>query len=138
MAKDDFAERQTQMKQIIHSDAAPKAVGPYSQAVRAGHLLFISGQLPLDPATMKITAETVADQAVQVFANMKAILGQAGLGFEHLVKTTVLLADIRDFAAVNEVYARYFAGDFPARAAYQVAALPLGAKVEIEAIASFE
>jgi len=126
------------MKQIIHSEAAPKAVGPYSQAVRAGHLLFISGQLPLDPATMKITAETVADQAVQVFANMKAILNQAGLGFEHLVKTTVLLADIRDFAAVNEVYARNFSGDFPARAAYQVAALPLGAKVEIEAIASFE
>ncbi len=126
------------MKQVIFSDAAPKAVGPYSQAVRAGHLLFISGQLPLVPATMKIEAETVAAQAEQVFANMKAILNQAGLGFEHLVKTTVLLADIRDFAAVNEVYARYFTGDFPARAAYQVAALPLGAKVEIEAIAHFD
>lgn len=126
------------MKQVIFSDAAPKAVGPYSQAVRAGHLLFISGQLPLVPATMKIEAETVAAQAEQVFANLKAILNQAGLGFEHLVKTTVLLADIRDFAAVNEVYARYFTGDFPARAAYQVAALPLGAKVEIEAIATFE
>jgi len=126
------------MKQIIFSDAAPKAVGPYSQAVRAGHLLFISGQLPLVPATMKIEAETVAAQAEQVFANMKAILNQAGLGFEHLVKTTVLLADIRDFAAVNEVYARHFSGDFPARAAYQVAALPLGAKVEIEAVAAFE
>jgi 2-iminobutanoate/2-iminopropanoate deaminase len=126
------------MKQIIHSEAAPKAVGPYSQAVRAGSLLFISGQLPLNPASMKIEAETVAAQAEQVFANLKAILNQAGLGFEHLVKTTVLLADIRDFAAVNEVYARYFAGDFPARAAYQVAALPLGAKVEIESIASFE
>jgi len=126
------------MKQIIFSDAAPKAVGPYSQAVRAGHLLFISGQLPLVPATMKIEAETVAAQAEQVFANLKAILNQAGLGFEHLVKTTVLLADIRDFAAVNEVYARYFSGDFPARAAYQVAALPLGAKVEIEAVATFE
>ncbi len=126
------------MKQIIFSDAAPKAVGPYSQAVSAGHLLFISGQLPLVPATMKIEAETVAGQAEQVFANMKAILNQAGLGFEHLVKTTVLLADIRDFAAVNEVYARYFSGDFPARAAYQVAALPLGAKVEIEAVAAFE
>jgi 2-iminobutanoate/2-iminopropanoate deaminase len=126
------------MKQIIFSDAAPKAVGPYSQAVRTGNLLFISGQLPLNPASMKIEAETVAAQTEQVFANLKAILNQAGLGFEHLVKTTVLLADIRDFAAVNEVYARYFAGDFPARAAYQVAALPLGAKVEIESIASFE
>ena len=126
------------MKQIIFSDAAPKAVGPYSQAVRTGNLLFISGQLPLNPASMKIEAETVAAQTEQVFANLKAILNQAGLGFEHLVKTTVLLADIRDFAAVNEVYARYFAGDFPARAAYQVAALPLGAMVEIESIASFE
>jgi len=126
------------MKKIIHSDSAPKAVGPYSQAVRAGSLLFISGQLPLNPQSMKIEAETVAAQAEQVFANMKAILTEAGLGFEHLVKTTVLLADIRDFAAVNEVYARHFSGDFPARAAYQVAALPLGAKVEIEAVASFE
>jgi 2-iminobutanoate/2-iminopropanoate deaminase len=126
------------MKQVIFSEAAPKAVGPYSQAVQAGRFVFISGQLPLVPATMKIEAETVAAQAEQVFANMKAILNQAGLGFEHLVKTTVLLADIRDFAAVNEVYARYFTGDFPARAAYQVAALPLGAKVEIEAIAYFD
>lgn len=126
------------MKQVIFSDAAPKAVGPYSQAVRTGNLLFISGQLPLVPASMKIEAEGVAAQAEQVFANMSAILEKAGLGFEHLVKTTVLLADIRDFAAVNEVYARYFKGDFPARAAYQVAALPLGARVEIEAIAAFE
>ncbi len=125
------------MKEIIHSDAAPKAVGPYSQAVRTGNLLFISGQLPLNPETMKLQGETAAEQAQQVFANMKAILNQAGLGFEHLVKTTVLLADIRDFAAVNEVYATFFSGEFPARAAYQVAALPLGARVEIEAIAGF-
>jgi len=124
------------MKTIVHTDSAPKAVGPYSQAVRTGNLLFISGQLPLDPATMKIHGETAADQARQALANLGSILEAAGLGYRNVVKTTVLLADIRDFAAVNEVYAQFFTTDFPARAAYQVAALPLGAKVEIEAIAA--
>lgn len=126
------------MKTMIHTDAAPKAVGPYSQAVRAGNLLFVSGQLPLDPATMKIHGETAAEQARQALSNLGAILKAAGLDYRHVVKTTVLLADIRDFAAVNEVYAQFFTGDFPARAAYQVAALPLDAKVEIEAVASAE
>lgn len=123
------------MKTIVHTDLAPKAVGPYSQAVRAGNLFFISGQLPLNPTTMKIHGATAAEQARQALSNLGAILEAAGLHYQHVVKTTVLLADIQDFAAVNEVYAQFFTMDFPARAAYQVAALPLGAKVEIEAIA---
>lgn len=123
------------MKTIIHTDLAPKAVGPYSQAVRAGNLLFISGQLPLHPTTMKIHGDTAAEQARQALSNLGAILEAAGLHYQHIIKTTVLLADIQDFAAVNEVYSQFFTMDFPARAAYQVAALPLGAKVEIEAIA---
>ncbi|MBP7602504.1 MAG: RidA family protein [Spirochaetes bacterium] len=123
------------MKKIIVSDKAPGAIGPYSQAVLAGNFLFISGQIPLDVTTMRIVGSTAAEQAEQVFKNMKAILDEAGLGFEHVVKTTVLLKDIGDFSAVNEVYARQFSGEYPARAAYQVGSLPKNALVEIEAIA---
>ena len=123
------------MKKIIVSKKAPGAIGPYSQAVLAGNFLFISGQLPLDPASMEIVGTTAAEQAEQVFKNLKAILDEAGLGFDHVVKTTVLLKSIGDFAAVNEVYALQFAGDYPARAAYEVANLPKNALVEIEAIA---
>ena len=123
------------MKKIIATDRAPEAIGPYSQAVQTGNFLFISGQIPLDPATMQIVGSTAAEQAEQVFKNMKAILDEAGLGFEHVVKTTVLLKDIGDFSAVNEVYARQFSGEYPARAAYQVGNLPKNAFVEIEAIA---
>ncbi len=123
------------MKRIISSDKAPGAIGPYSQAVQAANLLFISGQLPLNPVSMEMVGVTAAEQAEQVFKNMKAILEEAGLGFEHVVKTTVLLKSIGDFAAVNEVYARQFNGDYPARAAYEVANLPKNALVEIEAIA---
>lgn len=123
------------MKKIIKTGRAPKAIGPYSQAVMAGNLLFISGQLPLDPESMKIKGITTAEQAEQVFKNIGAILEAAGLEFRHVVKMTVLLKDMADFAAVNEVYARQFEGDYPARAAYQVGALPMGALVEIEAFA---
>ena len=123
------------MKKIIATENAPKAVGPYSQAVMAGETLYISGQIPLDPKTMKIVGETAAEQAKQVFANTKAILEEAGLGFSNVVKMTVLLANIADFKAVNEVYATYFEGDFPARAAFQVSNLPLGVQIEIESIA---
>ncbi|HNU91491.1 MAG TPA: RidA family protein [Spirochaetota bacterium] len=123
------------MKKIISSNKAPRAIGPYSQAVLAGNLLFISGQLPLDPESMKIKGATAAEQAEQVFKNIDAILKEAGLGFNHVAKMTVLLKDMADFTAVNEVYARQFTGDYPARAAYQVGALPMGALVEIEAIA---
>jgi 2-iminobutanoate/2-iminopropanoate deaminase len=123
------------MKQIINSPRAPQAVGPYSQAVVAGNFIFISGQISLDPETMKIVGKTTPEQAEQVFKNIGAILEEAGIGFEDIVKATVLLKDIKDFAAVNEVYAMQFSGGYPARAAYQVAELPLGALVEIEAIA---
>jgi 2-iminobutanoate/2-iminopropanoate deaminase len=123
------------MKQIVNSPRAPQAVGPYSQAVVAGNFIFISGQISLDPETMKIVGKTAPNQAEQVFRNIGAILEEAGIGFEDIVKATVLLKDIKDFAAVNEVYARQFSGGYPARAAYQVAELPLGALVEIEAIA---
>ncbi len=124
------------MKKIISTSNAPAAVGPYSQAVEvaAGKTLYISGQIPLDPATGTMP-EGIEAQTVQVFANISAILSEAGYSFDDVVKCTVLLADIADFAAVNAVYARYYTCDMPARAAYQVAALPLGARVEIETIA---
>ncbi len=124
------------MKKIISTSAAPAAVGPYSQAVEvaAGKTLWVSGQIPIDPATGTM-AEGIEAQTEQVFANVSAILTAAGYGFDDVVKCTVLLADIADFAAVNAVYARYYTHDMPARAAYQVAALPLGARVEIETIA---
>lgn len=123
------------MKKIVSTPDAPKAVGPYSQAVWAGDTLYISGQIALDPATGNMVGATAAEQTTQVFKNIGAILKAAGLGFEHVVKMTVLLTDIKEFVAVNEVYAKHFTGDFPARAAYQVVALPKGALVEIETIA---
>ncbi|HOG06726.1 MAG: RidA family protein [Syntrophales bacterium] len=124
------------MKKIIATENAPKAIGPYSQAVQAGDLLFISGQIPLDPETSEIVGSTATDQSEQVFKNIGAILTAAGLGYRDVVKTTVLLKSIQDFAAVNEVYARYFTDAYPARAAYEVVNLPKGALVEIEAIAT--
>lgn len=121
----------------VHTDLAPAAIGAYSQAVRVGDLLFVSGQLPLDPATGEFAGPTVRDEAVQALANAAAILAAAGTSMERVVKTTVLLADIADFAAVNEAYAEAFTGAvLPARAAFQVAALPRGARVEIELIAA--
>ena len=123
------------MKKIISTEKAPKAVGPYSQAVWANDLLFISGQIPIDSKTGKFVSEDVKEQTKQVFKNLEAILKEAGLSYENIVKATVYLADMNDFAAMNEVYASFFEKDFPARAAFQVVKLPLGAKVEIEAIA---
>lgn len=123
------------MKTIVSTPAAPAAVGPYSQAVWAGTTLYISGQIALDPATGQLVGTTAAEQAKQIFKNIGAILSAADLGFEQVVKMTVLLTDIEDFTAVNEEYARHFSGNFPARAAYQVGALPKGALVEIETIA---
>lgn len=124
------------MKKIISTPHAPAAVGPYSQAVEAaaGKTLWVSGQIPLDPATGKMP-EGIEAQTERVFANIEAILTAAGYTFADVVKSTVLLADIADFAAVNAIYARYYTHDMPARAAYQVAALPLGARVEIETVA---
>ncbi|MCI6428582.1 MAG: RidA family protein [Rikenellaceae bacterium] len=122
------------MKKIIATDQAPAAVGPYSQAVLVNGLLFVSGQIPVNPADGSV-AESIEDQSHQALKNVGAILAEAGLGYEDVVKTTVLLADIADFKAMNAVYAEYFTADKPARACFQVAALPLGVKVEIEVIA---
>lgn len=122
------------MKKIIATDQAPAAVGPYSQAVLVNGLLFVSGQIPVNPADGCV-AESIEDQSHQALKNVGAILAEAGLGYEDVVKTTVLLADIADFKAMNAVYAEYFTQDKPARACFQVAALPLGVKVEIEVIA---
>ena len=119
----------------ISTPSAPAAVGPYSQAIDTGTLVFVSGQLPIDPATGAIPEGATA-QAERAFANVRAILASAGLGPEHVVKTTVFLTDLADFAAVNEVYARVFPAPFPARSCIQVAAIPKGARLEVEAIAA--
>ncbi len=123
------------MKRIIASEKAPAAVGPYSQAIEAGGILFISGQLPVDGATGAMP-EDIISQTRRSLDNIGHILAEAGYGFDDVVKTTVLLTDIADFGAMNAVYAEYFQGDKPARVCYQVAALPKGAKVEIDAVAA--
>ena len=122
------------MKKVISSPKAPAAVGPYSQAIEINGMLFVSGQLPTNPATGK-APETIEDQTRQSLANAAAILEEAGYSFADVVKTTVLLTDIKDFAAMNAVYGEHFSGAYPARVCYQVAALPMGAKVEIDMIA---
>ncbi len=122
------------MKKIISTDRAPKAIGPYSQAVYVNGHLYISGQLPIDPATGKMP-EGIAAQTEQVLTNIQAILEEAKFTLDDVVKCTVLLKDINDFAAMNEVYAKFYASKPPARAAYEVANLPLGASIEIETIA---
>jgi 2-iminobutanoate/2-iminopropanoate deaminase len=121
----------------IHSDNAPKAIGPYSQAIQvdAGKMTFLSGQIPLDPKTMEMVQGDAATQAEQVMKNLKAVLEAAGLDFSHVVRCTIFLTDMGDFAKVNEVYGRAFTSAPPSRATVQVAALPRGAKVEIDAIA---
>ena len=123
------------MKQVIHTDSAPAAIGPYSQAIQIGDLLFVSGQVPIDPSTGSIVEGDIKAQAQQSLNNLKAILNAAGTNMGAVVKTTVFLADMNDFAAMNEVYAQFFQEPFPARSAVQVARLPKDAKVEIEAIA---
>jgi 2-iminobutanoate/2-iminopropanoate deaminase len=122
------------MKKIIASPLAPKAVGPYSQAVENNGTLYISGQLPIDASTGTMP-ESIEEQTRQSLTNIGHILAEAGMGYGNVVKTTVLLADIADFKAMNGVYAEHFSEPFPARVCYQVAALPLGAKVEIDAVA---
>lgn len=122
------------MKQIVNTKKAPAAVGAYSQAIKADQFVFTSGQLPIDPDTGNFE-EDVKAQAHQSMKNVGAIIQEAGGDYSNIVKTTVLLSDIADFAAMNEVYETYFDGDFPARSCFQAAALPKGAKVEIEAIA---
>jgi 2-iminobutanoate/2-iminopropanoate deaminase len=126
------------MKEAVSSPDAPKAIGPYSQAVRAGQLLFVSGQVPLDPATGQLVEGDIAAQTRRVFANLAAVLKAGGRTFADVVRTTVFLADMNDFAAVNEVYGSYFSEPYPARATVQVARLPKDARVEIDVIASFD
>jgi 2-iminobutanoate/2-iminopropanoate deaminase len=122
--------------QIVHSDGAPKAIGPYSQAVKTpAGMVFLSGQIPLDPATGQLVSGDIRAQTGRVMQNLGAVLGAAGLTFSHVVKTTVYLVDLADFASVNEVYGEHFAEAPPARATVQVAALPKGARVEIDAVA---
>lgn len=123
-------------KKVINSKAAPAAIGPYSHAIDTGSgLIFISGQIPVDPATGEIVEGGIEAQTEQVFANLKVVLEAAGSSFEKVVKTTVFLYDMKDFATVNSIYAKYLGNDSPARSAFQVAALPKGSLVEIEAIA---
>ena len=123
------------MNQPIHTPNAPAAIGPYSQAVKTGNLVFVSGQLPIDPATGAFAGSDIASQTRQSLTNVKAILEAAGYAMSDVVKTTVLLAEIADFAAMNAVYAEFFTENCPARAAFAVKDLPKGALVEIEAIA---
>lgn len=118
----------------IHTNDAPGAVGPFSQAIKVGNLLFVSGQLPIDPATGEFNSDDAASQAEQCLKNLAAIAAAAGTSLANTVKTTVLLTDLGGFADINEVYAGFFAKPYPARACYEVKALPKGAKVEIEAV----
>lgn len=120
----------------ISTDKAPKAIGPYSQAVKVGSWLFLSGQIPLDPATGNVVAGGIAEQTERVLKNIEAVLAAKGLNFKHVVKTTIFLTDIGTFATVNEIYGRYFKEPYPARSTVQVAKLPKEVSVEIEVIAN--
>jgi len=124
------------MKTAVETSAAPQAIGPYSQAIKANGFLFVSGQIPLDPETGQMSAVDIVGQTKQVMANLSAILAAEGLTFADVVKTTIYLTDLSDFGRVNEAYGEYFDSAPPARATVQVAALPKGARVEIEAVAA--
>ena len=126
------------MREAISAPYAPKAIGPYSPGIRAGNLLFLSGQIPIDPATSNLVDGDIAVQTEQVMRNIGALLKAAGAGFEHVVRTTVFLADMNDFAAMNAVYGRFVVNPPPARATVQVAGLPRSARVEIDVIAVIE
>ena len=126
------------LREVIATDQAPRAIGPYSQAIRAGNLLFCSGQIPIDPATGEFVSGGVAEQTEQVMRNLSALLKAGQSSLKQVVKTTVFLADMDDFTAMNEVYGRFFGENPPARATVQAARLPRDAKVEIEAIALIE
>jgi reactive intermediate/imine deaminase len=121
-------------RQAIQTADAPAAIGPYSQAIRAGSTLYLSGQIGLDPATMQVV-EGIEAQTHQVFRNLRAVAAAAGATLDHVTKLTILLADLGDFARVNEIMATYFNAPYPARSTYQVAALPRGGRIEVEAIA---
>lgn len=123
------------MRRAIVTDRAPAAIGPYSQAVAAGQLLFVSGQIPLDPSTGELVDGSIGDQTHRVMRNIGEILSTAGASFDDVMRTTIFLADMNDFAAINDVYGSYFAPPAPARATFQVAKLPKNARVEIDAIA---
>ena len=125
-------------KKVLATTNAPAAIGPYSQGVRVGGFVFVSGQLPIDPATGEFAGEDIASQTRQSLANIQSILASDGLTMANVVKTTVLLKNIGDFGAMNKVYATFFEGECPARAAFEVAAIPKGALVEIEAVAYVE
>lgn len=124
------------MKTVIYTDKAPKAIGPYSQAIEINGMLFVSGQIPIDPATSKLVEGGIREQTEQVMKNIAAILAEAGYSFSDVVKSTCLLSDMDNFSAMNEIYGRYYAENSPARAAYGVVKLPLGALIEIETIAA--
>ncbi len=123
------------MKEIISTEKAPGAIGPYSQAIKAGGMVFCSGQIPIDPATGNFVSDVVAEQTEQVLKNLNEVLAAAGASLNDVVKTTVFLADMNDFAEMNEVYGRFFSETKPARATVQAARLPRDAKVEIECVA---
>ena len=123
------------MREAVRTEKAPEAIGPYSQAVRMGNLLFCSGQIPLDPATGDLVTGDIAAQTRQVFANLSAVLAEAGATFDHVARSTVYLADMNDFPAMNEVYATFFSTPAPARSTIQAAGLPKNARIEIDIIA---
>jgi 2-iminobutanoate/2-iminopropanoate deaminase len=123
------------MKKVINTNNAPAPIGPYSQAIAAGGFLFVSGQIPLNPSTGEIVSAGIKAETEQVMGNIGAILSEAGLDFNHIVKTSIFLTDMQSFAQVNEVYGTYFVGEFPARETIQVAALPKNVNVEISVIA---
>jgi 2-iminobutanoate/2-iminopropanoate deaminase len=123
------------MRTAITTGDAPQAIGPYSQAIRSGNLLFASGQIPIEPATGNVVASDISAQTRQVFANIAGVLKAAGASFDNVVKTTVFLADMNDFVAMNAVYGEFFAAPAPARSTVQVARLPRDAKIEIEIVA---
>jgi len=134
----EMESRRQQMKEAIHTDKAPKAIGPYSQAIKADGMIFVSGQIPLDPVKGEVVGSTVEEQAHQVLRNIRAILEAAESSMARVVKSTVYLADMNDFPRMNAVYSEYFPEPFPARAAFQVSRLPKDVKIEIEVIALTE
>ena len=134
--KDVLPLNETDMKKVISTEKAPAAIGPYSQAIEANGFVYASGQLPIDPATGQFPEGGIQEQTRQSILNAQAILEEAGMSLDNVVKTTVFLADMNDFAAMNEVYASYFKAPFPARSAVAVKTLPKGAMVEIECIAA--
>ena len=126
------------MREVVSSSGAPAAIGPYSAAIRAGNMLFLSGSIPLDPATGHLVPGDITAQATRVMENIKALLAAASADFRHVVKTTVFLADMNEFAAMNDVYAKYFVAPFPARSTVEVARLPRDVRLEIEVVAVLE